>query len=427
VTQTIWPPANPARFKAIDEARRNQRPIALLMVDVDHFKQVNDSMGHDAGDALLRDFASNLQSSVRSCDTVARIGGDEFAVLLTGGESDSSYTLVAASLEERLCRSVRYRARSIECRASIGLAQFPRDASSADALLKCGDLALACAKLSRACTIEFEPRLADHFDSRLKAVESVAEALGSNEIVPYYQPKVDLTSGRLVGFEALMRRVQNDSLLPLPDPFDPNFVDKTLTVRVGARMTTRILDDLLTWTQAGLHVDQVAINSCAADFARDDFAETLLKELSKRGLDPRLIEIEVTEGVFLGRGSAHVARALNVLSDAGVRIALDDFGTGFASLTHLKQFPIDVLKIDRSFIAGVGNNADDAAIVRAVIGLGLNLGMEIVAEGIETAEQAEFVRRHGCGVGQGFLYGAAVPALQVQSTLSKSTKSSTNA
>lgn len=195
----------------------------------------------------------------------------------------------------------------------------------------------------------------------------------------------------------------------MPDCFTSAFDDRELAVAITRKMISSVLDDIRMWVDRGLAFGHVAINTGAADFWSDSFAETLLHQIALRGLAPEMIELEITEGVFLGRGSKHVIRALSLLANSGVRIALDDFGTGYASLTHLKQFRVDVIKIDRSFISGIGRNFDDTAIVRALIGLGKSLGIATVAEGIETAAQAEFVRSHGCDFGQGYLFGKAQP------------------
>ena len=399
---------------AIEDSLQSGTSFTLVLIDVDHFKQVNDSLGHDAGDALLRSFAANLRSVVRSSDTVARIGGDEFAVLLVGADSGGHCVKnVLRALDRRLAKPIRHRGRSIAVQASIGLALYPKDASSAQDLVKCSDLALAEAKTTRNKAVSFAPHLKDDFEQRHCLAARAETALAAGELSPFYQPKVNLDSGSVIGFEALMRRHRGGRILETPNVFDADFPDPRLAAKVGLELANRILDDMKCWLSAGIPFGHIAINSCAADFAGDNFAENLLKELAKRSLPAGLVELEVTEGVFVGRGASHVARALNLLSEAGVRIALDDFGTGYASLSHLKQFPVHVLKIDRSFVSGIGRSLDDAAIVRAVIGLGLNLGIETVAEGIETAEQEAFVRLHGCNVGQGYLYGAAVPAGQI--------------
>jgi len=237
--------------------------------------------------------------------------------------------------------------------------------------------------------------------------------VSARRIVPHYQPKVDLRTGQIIGFEALVRctRTIGDPLLP--EAFSHAFGDRELAREISSQMLKSVLHDMRRWVAQGVAFGHVALNTCAADFHGDDFAERLLDELKRHQLEPSLLEIEVTEGVFLGRGASYVARALSVLSQSGIRVALDDFGTGFASLTHLKQFKVDILKIDRSFVAGIGKSADDTAIVRALIGLGQSLGIKTVAEGIETIEQAVFVKGHGCDSGQGYLYGRACAARAV--------------
>lgn len=391
------------------DAKQAEARVALLLVDVDHFKQINDSLGHDAGDALLVAFSERLQKILRKNDTAARLGGDEFGVILGGIDRQDQIADVVRSLNQRLQEPMRHRGRIINCRASIGVAIYPDHAADAESLVKCADLALGEAKLKRGCAVTFDQRMMEDFDRESDMLTIAREALKVGQIVAHYQPKIDLKTGDLVGFEALVRCETKDHGMITPDSFASAFEDRELAVAITRKMTASVLDDIRSWVDHGLAFGHVAINTGAADFWSDCFAETLLNQIALRGLVPGMIELEVTEGVFLGRGSKHVTRALSLLAKAGVRIALDDFGTGYASLTHLKQFRVDVLKIDRSFISGIGSNFDDTAIVRALIGLGKSLGIATVAEGIETAEQAEFARSHGCDFGQGYLFGKAQP------------------
>ncbi len=400
---------NKQLIEAMRHAKQTGERIALLFVDVDHFKLINDSLGHDAGDALLCGFAQKLRIILRDTDSAARLGGDEFGVILGGIGRQQQIAELVTSLNQRLQEPIPHRGRMINCKASIGLAVYPDHAADAEGLMKCADLALAEAKLSRGRVETFNPRMMEQFDRETDMLSVAREGLESGRIVAHYQPKIDLTTGALVGFEALVRCKTVDNVMIMPDNFAQAFDDRELAVAISSKMISSVLDDIRGWVDRGLSFGHVAINTGAADFSPNTFAETLLNQIALRGLAPSMIELEVTEGVFLGRGSQHVARALAVLSKAGVRIALDDFGTGYASLTHLKQFRVDVLKIDRSFVAGIGINFDDTAIVRALIGLGKSLGIATVAEGIETIAQAEFVRSHGCGVGQGFLFGKAQP------------------
>jgi diguanylate cyclase (GGDEF)-like protein len=401
---------------AIRDAEKHDTRVAVMLVDVDHFKQINDSLGHDVGDAMLCSFARRLRGVMRKTDTVARLGGDEFGVVLPGIRRTAQLAAIVRSLNARLHEPVEHDGRSIECRASIGVAIYPDHAATPKRLTKCADLALADAKRTRGCAETFRPSMAEEFERDRRMLAVARSGIEEQRIVAHYQPKIDLKSGALVGFEALVRCDRTGDLPILPEMFALAFIDRDLALAISQQMLARVLDDMRRWVDRGLVFGHIAINACAADFQADDFAERLLAEIESRGLRPGMVELEITEGVFLGRGAHHVARALAMLSARGMRIALDDFGTGFASLTHLKQFPVDVLKIDRSFVDGIGKNSDDTAIVRAVIGLGNSLGVETVAEGIETPAQAEFVRLHGCDVGQGFLFSAArspdcVPAM----------------
>lgn len=406
-------------MEAMRHAQQNDTRVALIFVDVDHFKQINDSLGHDGGDALLCRFAERLRATIRKTDTVARLGGDEFGVLLTGIDRDEEITEIVRSLNQRLHEPFEHHGRMIDCRASIGLAIFPDHAATPEFLTKCADLALAEAKRVRGCAKTFCQSMTEKFEREAQMLSVAREGLAGGRIVAHYQPKIDLNSGALIGFEALVRCTRRGSAPMLPECFTHAFADRELAVAISRQMLVRVLDDIRVWVDCGLAFGHVAINTGAADFHADDFAEGLLAQIEMRGLTPSMIEIEVTEGVFLGRGSHHVARALSILSKAGIRIALDDFGTGYASLSHLKQFRVDVLKIDRSFVNGIGKNLDDTAIVRAILGLGNSLGIETVAEGIETRAQAEFVKTHGCDIGQGFLFSPAQAPRQVPAIIAR--------
>ena len=404
---------------AMEHADRRGTRVALLLVDIDHFKQINDSMGHDAGDALLCSFAERLRNTLGRTDCAARLGGDEFGILLSGIKRHEDLAVVARSLSDCLSNPITYRGRAIDCPVSIGLAIYPDHAPTPELLTKCSDLALAEAKQARGDMQTFHSGMVESFERETKMLSVAGTAVAARRIVPYYQPKIDFHSGRIVGFEALARYDQTRGPLILPEMFALAFADRKLSAEISHQMLSAVLDDIRAWVDQGVAFGHIAINSCAADFSSDDIAERLLGGLEARGLSPSMMELEVTEGVFLGRGAHHVKRALSLLSGNGMRIALDDFGTGYASLIHLKEFPVDVLKIDRSFVAGIGVKPDDTAIVRALIGLGNSLGIETVAEGIETQEQADFVTAHGCDIGQGFLYSPAQPSKQIPGMIAR--------
>ena len=381
-----------------------------MFIDVDHFKQINDTLGHDVGDEILCGFAARLKKILQSTDKIARLGGDEFGAVLCDINSESTLTELVNSVEQRLNEPIRCKGRLIDCHVSIGVAIFPDHAVTAERLMKCSDLALANAKEVRGCAVTFGPKLSEKFKREVKMLEIARNGLMMDRIVPYYQAKIDLVSGRLVGFEALVRCTQVEGVPLLPESFAHALEDREVARQIGERMLERVLNDIRLWTDRGLNFGHVALNTCIADFHANNFAERLLAGLSDRKLQPSQIEIEVTEGAFLGRNACYVARALNQLSSSGVRISLDDFGTGYASLTHLKQFPLDAIKIDRSFVDGIGKRADDTTIVKTLIGLGRSLGIETIAEGLETKQQVAFVKAQGCAVGQGFYFGRALPA-----------------
>jgi diguanylate cyclase (GGDEF)-like protein/PAS domain S-box-containing protein len=403
-----------AADRAARQAGETGGKIAVLLLDVDDFKQVNDSAGHDAGDALLRAVAARLQASVRPGDLVARLGGDEFAVMLTGLHSEADLQAILNRIIAKLGEPFSHAGRSLVCKASIGASLFPEHAEQIQDLMKCADIALYEAKTrgrGRACT--FEPSMLVAWEQEAGMIFRAREAIASDEIVPFYQPKVDLVSGEVIGFEALLRWVRPDGEIVMPAAISAAFEYPDLAQAISARMIGCVLKDIRGWLDQGLDIGHVAINLSGADLRSESFPEQLLASLAAADVPCRHIELEVTESVFLGRGAECVERTLRSLSLSGIRIALDDFGTGYASLSHLKQFPIDVIKIDQRFVRDLQDDPDDAAIVRAVLNLSYSLGIKTVAEGIETVAQAEYLRAGGCHFGQGFLFSPAVPAGEV--------------
>jgi diguanylate cyclase (GGDEF)-like protein/PAS domain S-box-containing protein len=381
--------------------------FALLLVDLDHFKLVNDSAGHDAGDALLQIVADRLKASVRPGDLVARLGGDEFAIVLPGCGSNKARE-IADRILHALKAPIVYRTRPIDCRASIGASVFPAHGTQFEELLKNADMALYAAKDGgRGVCRMFEERIRSDLEKRSSMLALGREALAGEWITPYYQPKVHLQTGAVIGFEALLRLGHPQLGVLAPGAIQACFDDLELAAAISDRIVARAVRDIRDWLDQGVAFGSVAVNAAAAEFHRGDFAERVLETLARVGVPTRCFQLEVTETVFLGRGAECVGRALKLLSEEGVKIALDDFGTGYASLRHLRQFPVDIIKIDRSFIAEMRERQEDAEIVRAVINLGQSLGMEVVAEGIESEEQASDLRQMGCAYGQGFLYAKA--------------------
>jgi diguanylate cyclase (GGDEF)-like protein/PAS domain S-box-containing protein len=396
---------------ALRAAGRDGSRVGLALLDLDHFKSVNDALGHAAGDQLLATLAERLRMAVPDGELVARLGGDEFTVVLPGIADETALETALATILERLTEPFVYDGHVLDCRGSFGAALYPDHATTSSDLLKNADLAMYMAKsFGRGGIALFSESLRAVADRRVAVAAQVRDALAEERIEPFYQPKIDMRSGAIIGFEALLRVRHRSGRVQGPGAIAAAFEDLDLAEALGERMLDRVVADMRSWLDRGLEFGPVAINASAAEFRRDGFAETLIAKLEAAAIPTSLIQVEVTETVFLGRGAERVERALRRLSEAGVTIALDDFGTGFASLAHLKRYPIDALKIDQSFVRDVEHDQDDAAIVRAVIGLAAGLGLDVIAEGVETVGQVDFLLAEGCPLAQGFLYHEPMPA-----------------
>lgn len=428
--QVRWTAAHDALTKlpnrSLFQARLDQlsehdghRDFAILLLDIDDFKQVNDTLGHDAGDALLATVGERLRQAVRTEDFVARLGGDEFAIILEGVGSEAAATAAGEKILEALREPWIHSGRVGDCRTSIGVSVARLHGKDASELLKNADIALYVAKAQdRGRLAVFSPAMRAEMQTQSSKISLARYALRENLIAPFYQPKVDLKSGKLMGFEALLRWHHINHGVQLPASIDAAFGVSELAQELTDRILTQVLADLRKWTEAGIEVGHVAVNMAAADFKQKDFAEHLLERLDAAGVPRACLQIEVTETVFLGRGAEYVEHALKTLSAGGIRIALDDFGTGYASLSHLKQFPIDIVKIDRSFLKDIHDDQHNTAIIRTVVSLGRALDLDVVAEGVETADQEAYLIGHGCRLGQGYLYGKATPASGIPDLIS---------
>ena len=391
--------------------------FALVLFDVDEFKATNDTLGHDAGDALLKSFGQRLKQFARRNDLVARLGGDEFAILFGGTSDAHAVEALIADFLHLLAEPVLHGDKRIECQASAGASLYDGTGDASE-ILKQADLALYASKAAGRGTFRlYEPSMSSKMRVRQKMLALAKSSAEQDHVRPFYQPKVDLRTGRIVGFEALLRCCPPGGSICGPHRIAAAFEDSSLAAQLSGRMLAHVTADVAAWRAAGVEFGHVALNAAAADLSRRDFAEHLLGKLAGSGLRPTDIQLEVTESVFLGRSAAHVRRTLERLSHAGVKVALDDFGTGFASLSHLKHFPVDIIKIDRSFINHLQVDEQDGAIVYALIGLASALKLEVVAEGIETSAQRDFLQALGCTTGQGYLFGRAAPRESVESLL----------
>lgn len=389
--------------EAVSIATANGTSVGLLLVDLDQFKEINDTLGHDAGDTLLRTVAERLRLHTDGTTTVARLGGDEFGVILSAESGLAKPEAYAATLLAALQEPMLYSGREVDCSASIGWSVFPDHDSQASALLKNADVALYAAKSAgRNRAMAFTTAMRDELARRINVLRHTKDALLRNAVVPFYQPKVSLETGRVVGFEALLRW-SDGATLHSPASIQEAFEEVDLSVKLGARMLASAVSDMVDWTAAHVPFGHVALNVATPEFQGDCYSERIFEALDRAKLPSNQLEIEVTERVLLDDGAGTIGRALRRLHDAGVPIALDDFGTGYASLTHLTRFPVTWVKIDRSFVANPDRNRSSAAIVRAVIGLAHNIGIKVIAEGVATGEQLALLSEAGCDVAQGFL------------------------
>lgn len=377
--------------------------FALLLLDLDSFKLVNDTLGHDAGDDLLIKVGARLRGTVRRTDVIARLGGDEFALILRNIEVEADARRMAEKLLRALAVPVRIGGRNVVPSGSIGIALYPRDGTTPTELMKHADLALYQAKAQGRRTFAlYRPEMRSSVERLAGVTQALRVAIARDRIDVALQPQVDLRSGRHVGFEALARWERGTTRVP-PSEMIAAAEEAGLIVQLGYHLIDKALAAHRDLLDEGLEPGRLGLNVAAAQLREPGFARRLLAMAKRRRLRPGWLEIEVTENVVLDRSGEAIATTLRELDAAGVSIALDDFGTGYASLSHLKRFPVHRLKIDRSFIRNVATDCDDAIIARAIASLAHSLGMEVVAEGVETEEQYRFVASHGCDFAQGYL------------------------
>lgn len=393
------------------EPGRDESETILVLLDIDRLKPINERFGNETGDKLLCQVAARLGERFGAEVLLARTNGDEFALCLSlpvGGDRDSALLRT----QEVFSKPFLVQGRQYDIGASIGMALHPRDAENADALFKTAEFALFEAKGGAGLVRQFDASMREQHQRRLSALFVAREALAQRRIFPFYQPQVDLITGEVVGFEALLRWEHKRHGIQPAAMISSAFEDAELAAALDLRMFEQIVEDIREWRARDVPFGRVAINTSVVRFRAGSIAGELLRRIEEGGLSPDMLELEITEDVLIDRAPEQLARDLLVLREAGMTIALDDFGTGFASLIHLKEFAIDVLKIDRAFMQDMDDRAN-AAIVAALVRLGKRLSIRTVAEGVETVRQAQLLRLKGCDIGQGFLFSPAVPARDV--------------
>ena len=401
-------------------AQRHRQKLAVLYLDVDRFKHINDSLGHGIGDRVLQSVAQRLLTCVRSSDTVSRHGGDEFVILLADAVHAQDAIVSVDKILLALAAPHHVEQHDLSITASIGIAIYPDDGTDAETLMKHADFAMLHAKDSGRNNYQFfKPEMNARALERQSLETGLRHALEQQQFVLHYQPKINLETGAIVGVEALIRWRHPQRGLLAPGHFIPVAEECGFIVPISRWVLRESCRQARAWQDAGLPALRIAINTSAVELRSKDYVAGVRAILAETALDARYLELELNES-FLMHDSKSTIGVLQELKDMGVQLALDDFGTGYSSLSYLKRFPIDSLKIDQSFVRGLATDADDASIVRAVISMGESLRMLVVAEGVETREQLQFLREHACPEGQGFYFSHPVVAGEFSQLLGRS-------
>ncbi|MDY0132198.1 MAG: EAL domain-containing protein [Desulforegulaceae bacterium] len=388
--------------QAIGLARRHGKQIVLMFLDLDHFKHINDSLGHSIGDELLQLVGRRLTTCVRSTDTICRFGGDEFIILLTEISSPQAAVQVSNKIHTAFTEPFIIDKNELYVNLSIGISIYPDDSVDPDVLIQNADTAMYNAKETGRNHFQFfKVEMNEKAVRRMFVETGLRRALIQKEFVLYYQPKINLVSGKITGSEALIRWVNPELGIVYPDEFIQIAEESHLILSIDRWVMLEACKQVKKWLDSGLSALPVAVNVSAVNFRNKHFLENIILILEKTGLPPDYLELELTESILMDNAESSVL-TLKAVKDMGIKLAIDDFGVGFSSLSYIRQFPIDTLKIDRSFVDEINSNKDNAAIVSAVIGIGKNLNQRVIAEGVETPEQLSFLQAMDCDEGQGF-------------------------
>jgi diguanylate cyclase (GGDEF)-like protein/PAS domain S-box-containing protein len=398
--------------QSIVVARRDAKHVAVLYLDLDGFKRINDSLGHAIGDQLLQATAERLVACVRATDTVSRQGGDEFVILLSEVHSPDAAAIMANRLLHVVAEAHSIDARDLHVTTSVGVSVYPEDGQDAQTLIKNAGTAMYQAKENGRRSLQFfKPAMYARAVERQSIEEGLRRAVEREEFALHYQPKINLTTGAITGVEALLRWTHPTRGWLSPAQFIPVAEECGLIVPIGKWVLRQACKQARAWADAGLAAISMAVNVSTMEFGSEGFLEGLFAILKETGLDPRSLQLEITESVLMKHAEA-TAGLLQTLRAKGVQVAIDDFGTGYSSLSYLRRFEVDALKIDQSFVRQISTGGRDAAIVTAVIGMSRTLNLVVIAEGVETREELEFLRAQGCDEAQGYYLGRPVPAWQ---------------
>jgi len=395
--------------QAVIRSERSRTSMALMLVDIDDFKLVNDSFGHDAGDKLIKAVGTLISRSLRRADTIARLGGDEFAVIIEGIDSHEDTISIADNLTTILEHNVRLDDQETYTSASIGIAVYPDDGKDARTLLKNADTAMFRAKESgRHCFQFYKPEMSVSAMERLELENSLKAAFENDEFLIHYQPVIDIHKNEIVSAEALLRWQHPDKGMIQPTDFVSVIEDSGLIIALGEWVIFSACKQIRVWEDAGLKDQHVSINLAPRQFKEQDLVAIFTQAISENNIEGSALSVEVTERTLIDN-IGEVESTLKKLRGLGIRVMLDDFGTGYASLAYLKEFPVDIVKIDRTFVEGIPDNSEDSAIVDAIAGLTRGLKLELLAEGVENERQLNVLKGLGCQYGQGYYWSKALP------------------
>jgi len=404
--------------EALRDAHRDGRSLAVFFVDLDRFKQINDTLGHDTGDLLLKEVSARLRNALQSSDVVARLGGDEFLVLVTDLKNPAQAETIARKMLAAIARPFVAGGQELRVTASVGISVYPQDGEDEQTLMKYADVAMYQAKESGRATFAFYAKSsnANTFE-RLALESSLRRALERGELLLHYQPKRDLTTGAISGMEALVRWKHPDLGMISPAQFIPIAEETGFIVPIGKWVLRTACLQTMQWQAAGLKGMTIAVNLSPRQFADEHLLDDVAAILKETGLDAEWLELEITESMLMQNRDVAL-KTLSALKRMGIRIAVDDFGTGYSSLSTLKQFPVDTLKIDRSFIRDLETDADDRGLTEAIINMAKTLRLHLVAEGVETQGQSDFLQKRGCDELQGFLFSPPLAPQQFETFVS---------
>jgi len=395
---------------SLQQAQRHNRQMVVMFLDLDHFKDINDTLGHSAGDKLLKDVARRLQHCIRAEDTIARLGGDEFTIIMNEVTQQQDSAAVAEKILDTLSHPFMLENEEVFVTTSIGIAGYPRCGNDPETLIRHADIALYRAKSEGRSNYQyFETEMNQAVTERMNMINALRHAVKRCEFFLYYQPLIHAHTGEVYGMEALLRWQHPERGLIPSSEFIPLLEETGLILPVGEWILREACRQNRMWQESGMGPLIVSVNLSARQFQKRNLVEVVTQAIEEAGINPQQLQLEITESVLLDH-SYSANKILARLGDKGIKLAIDDFGTGYSSLSYLKQYPFDTLKFDRSFICGITNSDNGAAIVASVINLGHSLGMTVVAEGVENQQQLSILQDHGCDQFQGYLFGYPMSA-----------------